>query len=80
MKQNILKAIRLDDDMLYGEETIATHLDCGVKTLQAWRTRGGGLPFVKVGRLVKYRGKDVKDWIAKRTVCSTSAPLPRGAA
>ncbi|WP_308388644.1 helix-turn-helix domain-containing protein [Acidithiobacillus sp. AMEEHan] len=41
----------------------------GVKasTLQNWRATGRyNLPFVKVGRLPKYRIGDLVDWIGKR--------------
>lgn len=73
------KAIHLDDETLYDELVISKNLDCEQKTLQAWRSRGGGPPFVKIGRLVRYRGFDVKRWIDSRTVRSTSERLPRGA-
>lgn len=52
---------------LRDEAFIAQKLECQVKTLQAWRTRGGGPKFVKVGRLVRYRDEDVAEWIASRT-------------
>ena len=71
------KEIRLDDETLYCESVISKKLVCEEKTLQAWRSRGGGPPFVKIGRLVRYRGCDVKKWIASRTVRSTSELLSR---
>lgn len=74
------KAIHLDDETLYDELVISKNLDCEQKTLQSWRSRGGGPPFVKIGRLVRYRGSDIKHWIASRTVRSTSDLPPRGAA
>lgn len=67
-----LEAHVLEDEALYAESVISRNLDCEVKTLQAWRSRGGGPPFVKIGRLVRYRGCDVKQWITSRTVRSTS--------
>ncbi len=42
----------------------------GVKpaTLQNWRSLGRhDLPFVRVGRLPRYRTSDLADWIAGRT-------------
>lgn len=33
-------------------------------TLQGWRTRGGGPPFVKAGHYVRYRPEDVREWLA----------------
>jgi len=80
MKNVSGKTVRLDDETLYGESVISKKLDCEEKTLQAWRSRGGGPPFVKIGRLVRYRGCDVKQWINSRTVRSTSELPSRGAA
>ena len=57
---------------LYDEVAIAQRLGCKVKTLQAWRVRGGGPSFVRVGRLVRYRPQDVESWIDARCVASTS--------
>jgi len=35
-------------------------------TLEAWRCRGGGPPFVKLGRAVRYRLADLNDWVESR--------------
>lgn len=43
----------------------------GVKedTLTVWRcTRRYNLPFIKVGRLVRYRPKDVAEFIERQTI------------
>ena len=46
----------------------------GVKrtTLEAWRCRGGGPKFVKLGRLVKYRQSDLDNFIEARVRSNTS--------
>jgi predicted DNA-binding transcriptional regulator AlpA len=77
MRTDSGEKISLDDETLYCESVISKKLVCEEKTLQAWRSRGGGPPFVKIGRLVRYRGCDVKKWIASRTVRSTSELLSR---
>ena len=41
-------------------------------TLAAWRVRGSDLPYVKVGRAVRYDEEDIAEWIASRKVRSTS--------
>ncbi len=79
-KLRAIRSIRLDDDILYAEEVIAKHLVCRVKTLQAWRHRGGGPTYIKIGRLVRYRGLDVNQWTAARSRRSTSEALPEDAA
>lgn len=57
---------------LQNESAISKLLGCEVKTLQAWRSRGGGPPFIRVGRLVRYRPQDVLAWTNSRRVSSTS--------
>jgi hypothetical protein len=47
------------------------------KTLQKDRLRGGGIPFIRLGRLVRYRQTDVAAWIAARpSLRSTSDTSP----
>jgi predicted DNA-binding transcriptional regulator AlpA len=58
---------------LLDERQAADFLNINHRTLQAWRLRGGGPRFVKVGRLVRYRTRDLNDWIDGRAVDSTSA-------
>lgn len=43
------------------------------RTLQAWRLRGGGPQFVKLGRLVRYRQRDLEAWLDCNTFIHTSA-------
>lgn len=42
-------------------------------TLSVWRcTRRQEIPFVKVGRLARYRLSDLENWLAARTVGGAS--------
>ena len=59
---------------LLNEQAVAKQLNCEVKTLQAWRCRGVGVPFVRVGRLIRYKPDDVQSYIESRRVASTSEP------
>ncbi len=43
-----------------------------VRTLQAERLRGGGCRFVKIGRSVRYRLRDVLEFIEANVRASTS--------
>lgn len=70
----------LQDDVLYAEQQVSKVLRCEVRTLQAWRWRGSGPTFMKIGRLVRYRGDDVKAWMESRRKKSTSQNLPQDAA
>jgi excisionase family DNA binding protein len=42
------------------------------RTLERFRTSGGGPKFVRMGKSVRYRLCDVEAWIASRVVGSTS--------
>lgn len=49
------------------EKRAAEVLGVRVSTLANWRTTGRySLPYIKVGRLVRYRVTDLAQWIAKR--------------
>lgn len=37
-------------------------------TATKWRAKAKGPPFIKVGRLVRYRRSDVEAWLCKCTV------------
>jgi predicted DNA-binding transcriptional regulator AlpA len=43
-----------------------------VSTLEKDRLYGGGPPYTKMGRLVRYRPCDVREWLAARVRKSTS--------
>jgi predicted DNA-binding transcriptional regulator AlpA len=51
---------------------VASLLALSVRTLEGLRLRGGGPPFVRLGRSVRYRRGDVIDWILNRRINSTS--------
>ena len=45
----------------------AEYLGFKPQTLAIWRTTGRyGLPFLKLGRLVRYRKSDLDKWLASR--------------
>lgn len=56
-------------DPLLSEQQTAELLDVRPTTLQVWRsTRRYNLPFVKIGRNVRYRASAVQAFIESRTV------------
>ena len=63
-----LQANRNNCNDLVGEKEAAAILGVTPGTLQVWRSTGRyGIPFVKVGRLVKYRRSALEDWLESRT-------------
>lgn len=57
---------------LVNETMAALHLDISPRTLQAWRIRGEGPAFVKLGRSVRYDRAELDRFIAERTQASTA--------
>jgi hypothetical protein len=54
-------------------EQAAAYTGLAVATLEGLRSRGGGANFVRYGRkAVRYRLNDLDEWMAARTVSSTS--------
>ena len=53
-------------------QEVADLLNVRRTTLEAWRSRGGGPKFMKLGRVVRYRRKDVDQWLEENTHTSTS--------
>jgi predicted DNA-binding transcriptional regulator AlpA len=60
---------------LLDARAVARWLDVSARTLAAWRLRRQGPPYVRVGRLVRYRCADVETWILRQT----QEPRQRGA-
>jgi hypothetical protein len=62
-----------DDDALLTEVQAADILNLSTRTLQAWRVQRAGPSFVRTGRAVRYRKRDLIAWIDANTV-STGSP------
>ncbi|MCI0626794.1 MAG: helix-turn-helix domain-containing protein [Acidobacteria bacterium] len=50
---------------LLTETEVSQKLDVTKPCLRRWRHEGRGLPFVRVGRLVRYRFEDIEAFIAE---------------
>ena len=60
-----------ESDALLGEVQAARLLNLSVRTLQAWRTKRSGPAFVRAGRAIRYRRRDLYAWMDANTVSST---------
>ncbi len=56
-------------------EQLAARWGIAPKTLHNWRHTGGGPPFVKIGRAVRYRADAIDRWLAERTFTRTHEPV-----
>ena len=69
LSKGTVTAIGATRPKLLTESEAADYLSVEPQTLCAWRcTRRYNLPFIKVGRLVRYRPEDVEAFLAERTV------------
>ncbi len=62
----------IDPDALFTEGDAAELLAVSKRTLQAWRLKGGGPVYVRCGRAVRYRRKNLIEWMEERSVRHTS--------
>jgi predicted DNA-binding transcriptional regulator AlpA len=52
------------DPLLVSESRAAAMIGAAPKTMERWRSRGGGPPFVRIGpRMVRYALADLESWI-----------------
>ena len=58
---------KIEVNGLLGLEEAAQFLDVQPATLYAWKYRQFGPPFVKVGRLLKYKLADLERWVDEQT-------------
>lgn len=64
---------RAPDWTIFSQETVAAIRDCSLATLERDRWVGTGVPFIKVGRLVRYRKSDIRAWLEQhQAIQSTS--------
>lgn len=58
--------------MMFDTRDAAAYLGLRDSTLEAWRCRGGGPVFVKLGKAVRYRKESLDKFIDARARTSTS--------
>jgi predicted DNA-binding transcriptional regulator AlpA len=61
------------DSPFIDEKQLCADLGISSVTATKWRAKAAGPPFIKVGRLVRYRRTDVEAWLLSRTVGRRSA-------
>jgi len=65
---SIASILKPQSDLLTNEEA-ASYLGVAPNSLAVWRTtKRYSLPYIKVGRLVKYRQADLDSFIKSRTI------------
>ena len=65
-RSNLKRDIRLKS---MTPEELASHLNVSERTLAKWRSIGHpNIPYMKVGRCVRYNISDLEDYLAKHTI------------
>jgi len=62
----------LNDERLLSRPDVHSYFGLSQRFLEVSAVRGDGPPFIKIGRSVRYRVGDLREWIAARRVHSTS--------
>lgn len=63
---------QFQDDRLLSRSEVHTHFGLTQRFLEVSACRGGGPPMIKIGRSVRYRVLDIRNWIEDHKVQSTS--------
>lgn len=70
--------VSADKPALLTPAEVAERIGVRVQTLAVWRTSGRyGLPYIRAGRLIRYRADDVDAWLNKRRQTHTGERLER---
>lgn len=67
----------LPHDRLISRAEVEAHFGITRRFLEIAAVRGDGPPMVKIGRSVRYRVADLRDWIDARRITSTSQEMPQ---
>jgi hypothetical protein len=61
-----------DDLLLLNQVQAARFLTVNPRTMEGWRYKGEGPRFIRVGRAVRYRLRDLHAWLERNTFRSTT--------
>ena len=65
-------AFKVDREAWYSAQETAMLRLVSLKTLEAERGLGGGIPFSRIGKRVFYRGADIEEYLEGRRQFSTA--------
>lgn len=73
LRLSLMKEYELSpDDTLFSQLTIAAMRRCSLATIERDRWAGTGVPFIKIGRLVRYRKRDIRTWLNAQPVVQST--------
>jgi len=65
------------DDTVFSQATVAAVRRCSIFTVERDRWAGTGVPFRKMGRLVRYYKCDIQQWLAEHPVLFSTSQYPK---
>jgi hypothetical protein len=65
------------DWMMFSQETVAAIRDCSIATIERDRWIGIGVPFIKMGHLVRYRKSEIRTWLDQQVAVQSTAQSTR---
>lgn len=71
--------VAADLDAALNETQAAEFLGVSTRTLQAWRVRGGGPRYAKIGRAVRYQRRTLIEFQRQHTISSTTESSTKAA-
>ena len=60
------------DTALFTQMVVAAVRDCSIATVERDRWAGTGVPFIKLGRSVRYRKSDIRNWLDRYQVVQST--------
>jgi hypothetical protein len=67
------------DWALFSQETVAAIRGCSLATMERDRWIGTGVPFIKMGHLVRYKKSVIREWLNQHvSLQSTSQEIRKG--
>lgn len=61
------------DCTMFAQETVAAIRGCSLATIERDRWIGIGVPFIKMGHLVRYRKSEIRTWLEKQVAVQSTA-------
>lgn len=66
----------MPEPALWDDERLAERLSVARQTPRVWRLRGGGPPFIRIGRRPRYRPEDVEEWLNSQPRYQNTSQYP----
>jgi hypothetical protein len=63
------------DSALFAQQTVAAILNCSLATIERDRWQGSRIPFIKIGRMVRYRKSDIRLWLEAHHAFHSTAEM-----